>query len=115
MPAMAVHTIEVPEDHEAVLQLCNPSLDVAVESLVLKFSPLTVTSPPTLAAAFSVQEKLVAGAECKADWAMMDEATIFEKVVETIVRERQRCGANSTTNRHHKRVRHAARAEHARR
>ena len=63
MSADAEQIVDVPEDHDAVLQLCNPSPVVGVKSLDRKFSPLTVTSPPPLAAVLSVHTKLTAGAE----------------------------------------------------
>ena len=60
--ALAEHTTDVPDAHDAVLQLRDPSPAVAVASLLRKSSPLTVKSPPSLLAVFSGHVKLTTGA-----------------------------------------------------
>ena len=57
------HDTDVLEDQDAVEHDCDARSNVAVRSVVRKFTPLTVSVPPDVVAVFSADMKLTAGAE----------------------------------------------------
>ena len=60
-PTTTWHATDVLEAHDAVEHACAPTLAVGVASVVLKFTPLTVTTPPDVVTVLGLATKLTAG------------------------------------------------------